>query len=137
EQERINKGGEKKYKEQQTTRLTEPEKQPPPRLQDYCPCGIYISMVIIYPAEVVKSQVVRPDPDPECKDLTRIIINIDDTNFARIFPEKHVNFLDMLKKSKRSKRKSEDQDEHSGFKKPRISRTRSAPQDERSFQLKY
>ncbi|KAF9079888.1 hypothetical protein BGX27_005874, partial [Mortierella sp. AM989] len=36
-----------------------------PNLQDLCPSGVYISMVIAYPAEVVSFQVKRPDPEPE------------------------------------------------------------------------
>ncbi|KAG0286711.1 hypothetical protein BGZ97_007332, partial [Linnemannia gamsii] len=79
---------------------TQPEQ--PPKLQDYCPTGIYISMVITYPAEVVKFQVVRPDPEPELEGLERVSINIDDTNFPKIFPERHVKFLDRLKQHKRA-----------------------------------
>ncbi|KAF9993836.1 hypothetical protein BGZ79_001448, partial [Entomortierella chlamydospora] len=107
EQEKINKEQEKankeqhkrqkKHKQPQTIACTESEKQPPPRLQDYCPSGIYISMVITYPAEVVSFQVMRPDPNPELEGLKRVIINVDDSNFAQIFPKSHVNFLDKLK----------------------------------------
>ncbi|KAF8938717.1 hypothetical protein BGZ58_000323 [Dissophora ornata] len=114
EQEKLNKEQQKQQKKQkqpQATTCTEPEKQPPPRLQDYCPCGIYISMVITYPAEVVSFQVMRPDPDPELEGLKRVIINVDDSNFAQIFPKSHVNFLDKLKKFKR---RAEDQDEQHG-----------------------
>ncbi|KAF9343585.1 hypothetical protein BGX26_005504, partial [Mortierella sp. AD094] len=85
--------------------------QPPPRLQDYCPSGINISMVITYPAEVVSFQVMRPDPNPESEGLRRVIINVDDSNFAQIFPKSYVNFLDKLKKFKR---RAEDQDEQHG-----------------------
>ncbi|KAF9153552.1 hypothetical protein BGX20_004877, partial [Mortierella sp. AD010] len=114
EQEKLDKDHrkqQKKQKQPQVTTCTEPEKQPPPRLQDYCPCGIYISMVITYPAEVVSFQVMRPDPDPELEGLKRVIINVDDSNFAQIFPKSHVNFLDKLKKFKR---RAEDQDEQHG-----------------------
>ncbi|KAF9133875.1 hypothetical protein BG015_003498, partial [Linnemannia schmuckeri] len=76
--------------------------QQPPRLQDYCPTGVYVSMVITYPAEVVKFQVVRPNPEPELEGLERVSINIDDNNFPQIFPERHVKFLDRLKQHKRS-----------------------------------
>ncbi|KAF9274678.1 hypothetical protein BGZ68_000439, partial [Mortierella alpina] len=54
-------------------------------------------MVITYPAEVVKFQVVRPDPEPELEGLERVSVNIDN-NFSQIFPERHVKFLDRLKK---------------------------------------
>ncbi|KAF9157867.1 hypothetical protein BGX20_003697, partial [Mortierella sp. AD010] len=114
EQEMLNKEQQKQQKKQkqpQATTCTKPEKQPPPRLQDYCPCGMYISMVITYPAEVVSFQVMRPDPDPELEGLRRVIINVDDSNFAQIFPKSHVNFLDKLKKFKR---RAEDQDEQCG-----------------------
>ncbi|KAF9345236.1 hypothetical protein BGX26_003380 [Mortierella sp. AD094] len=73
----------------------------PPKLQDYCPTGVYVSMVITYPAEVVKFQIVRPDPEPELEGLQRVSINIDDSNFPQIFPDRHVKFLDRLKQHKR------------------------------------
>ncbi|KAI8595650.1 hypothetical protein EDD21DRAFT_424098 [Dissophora ornata] len=78
------------------------ESQQAPRLQDYCPTGVYVSMVITYPAEVVKFQAIRPDPEPELKGLERVYINIDDNDFPRIFPERHVKFLDRLKQHKRA-----------------------------------
>ncbi|KAF8970523.1 hypothetical protein BGZ46_010474, partial [Entomortierella lignicola] len=70
----------------------EQQMQHPPQLQDYCPNGVYISMVIAYPAEVITfRQVVRPDPTPELgTDLQRVMIKIDDSNFAQIFPASHV-----------------------------------------------
>ncbi|KAF9345383.1 hypothetical protein BGX26_003216 [Mortierella sp. AD094] len=79
---------------------------PPPQLEDYCPSEMYVSMVITYPAEVIRFQVKRPDPTPEIPgSLRHVIINIDDNNFAKIFPERHVKFLDKLK---RFKRRAED-----------------------------
>lgn len=42
-------------------------------------------MVITNPAEFVKFQVVRPDPEPELEGLQRVSIGIDDNNFATIF----------------------------------------------------
>ncbi|KAG0014290.1 hypothetical protein BGZ81_000539 [Podila clonocystis] len=75
---------------------------------DYCLTGTYISMVIAYPAEVVNFQVVRPDPEPELEGLQRVSIRIDDNNFAKIFPRRHVEFLDKLKGHKR---RCEDQEE--------------------------
>ncbi|KAG0195303.1 hypothetical protein BGX33_003722, partial [Mortierella sp. NVP41] len=59
-------------------------------------------MVITYPAEVVKFQVVCPDSEPELEGLERVSINIDDNNFPQIFLERHVKFLDRLKQHKRS-----------------------------------
>ncbi|KAF9411002.1 hypothetical protein BGZ76_005402, partial [Entomortierella beljakovae] len=79
-------------------------KASPSVLQDLCPSGLYISMVVAYPAEVLKFQDVCPDPDselPHSPGLKRVIINIDNRNFGKIFPARHVNFLDNLKKSKR------------------------------------
>ncbi|KAF9346845.1 hypothetical protein BGX26_001639 [Mortierella sp. AD094] len=121
EQEKINKEQEKanieqqkrqkKQKQPQTIACTESEKQPPPRFQDHCPSGIYISMAISYPAEVASFQVMRPDPKPELEGLRRVIINVDDSNFVQVFPKSHVNFLDKLKKYKR---RAEDHDEQYG-----------------------
>ncbi|KAI1290548.1 hypothetical protein EDD11_009178, partial [Mortierella claussenii] len=98
----------RKDKQEGIAACVEPKPEPP-RLQDYCPTGVYISMVIAYPAEVIEFQVVRPDPEPELEGLRRVSIHVDDSNFAQIFPECHVKFLDKLKKFKRS---AEDQ-EHS------------------------
>ncbi|KAG0326401.1 hypothetical protein BG004_002986 [Podila humilis] len=67
--------------------------QQPPRLQDYCPTGMYISMVITYPAEVVNFQIVRPNPAPELDGLQRVSIDIDGNNFPKIFPKRHVEEL--------------------------------------------
>ncbi|KAF9346428.1 hypothetical protein BGX26_002076 [Mortierella sp. AD094] len=118
DQEKVSKEQQKQQKNQQsqTIACTESEKQLPPRLQDYCPSGVYISMVIAYPAKVVSFQVMRPDPEPELEGLLRVIINVDDRNFAQIFPKSHVNFLDNLRKLKRS---AEDQDEQHGSDKSR------------------
>ncbi|KAF9113316.1 hypothetical protein BGW39_003813, partial [Mortierella sp. 14UC] len=63
-------------------------------------------MVITYHAEVVNFHVVRPDPEPELEGLQRVSIGIDDNNFPKIFPRRHVDFLDKLKGHKR---RSEDQ----------------------------
>ncbi|KAF9119094.1 hypothetical protein BGX30_004085, partial [Mortierella sp. GBA39] len=88
-------------KQDSSSRTGSTQPQQPPRLQDYCPTGVYVSMVITYPAEVVKFQVVRPDPEPELEGLERVSINIDDNNFPQIFPGRHVKFLDRLKQHKR------------------------------------
>ncbi|KAH7054853.1 hypothetical protein BKA57DRAFT_524301 [Linnemannia elongata] len=108
EQEKIQKDQNKQQKQcQQDSKASiQSDQQQPPRLQDYCPTGTYISMVITYPAEVVNFQVVRPDPEPELKGLQRVSIVIDDNNFPKIFPRRHVEFLDKLKGHKR---RSEDQ----------------------------
>jgi hypothetical protein len=76
--------------------------QQPPRFQDFYPTGVYVSMIIAYIAEVVKFQVVRPDPEPELESVERVSINIDDNNFPQIFQERHLKFLDRLKQPKRS-----------------------------------
>ncbi|KAF9314089.1 hypothetical protein BG003_004521, partial [Podila horticola] len=62
-------------------------------------------MVIIYPAEVVNFQVVRSYPEPPLEGLQRVSIGIDDNNFPKIFPRRHVEFLEKLKGHKR---RSED-----------------------------
>ncbi|KAG0200931.1 hypothetical protein BGX31_003959, partial [Mortierella sp. GBA43] len=109
EQEKVQKEQKKQQKHRQqdsTASIQSEQQQQPPRLQDYCPTGTYISMVITYPAEVVKFQVVRPDPEPELEGLQRVSIDIDDNNFPKIFPRRHVEFLDKLKGHKR---RSDDQ----------------------------
>ncbi|KAF9343089.1 hypothetical protein BGX26_006285, partial [Mortierella sp. AD094] len=106
EQEKMQKDQKKQQQRQRdSTANVQSDQQQPPRLQDYCPTGIYISMVITYPAEVVNFQVVRPDPEPELEGLQRVSIDIDDNNFPKIFPRRHVEFLDRLKGHKR---RSED-----------------------------
>ncbi|KAF8927104.1 hypothetical protein BGZ47_002336 [Haplosporangium gracile] len=95
-----------KQRQQESTTSVPSDQQQPPQLQDYCPTGTYISMVITYPAEVVNFQVVRPDPKPELEGLQRVSIGIDDNNFPKIFPRRHVDFLDKLKGHKR---RSEEQ----------------------------
>ncbi|KFH61880.1 hypothetical protein MVEG_12308 [Podila verticillata NRRL 6337] len=130
EQEKMEKEQEKMQKEQKqqiqqqrdSIASVQSDQQQPPRLQDYCPTGTYISMVITYPAEVVKFQVVRPDPEPELEGLQRVSINIDDNNFPKIFPRRHVEFLDKLKGHKR--RSEADQSETS--KKKRVIDPRKA-----------
>ncbi|KAI9240542.1 MAG: hypothetical protein BYD32DRAFT_408095, partial [Podila humilis] len=103
EQEKMDKEQKKQQKQRQrdSTASVQSDQQQPLRLQDYCPTGAYISMVITYPAEVVKFQVVRPDPEPELEGLQRVSIDIDDNNFPKIFPSRHVEFLDKLKGHKR------------------------------------
>ncbi|KAF9311276.1 hypothetical protein BG006_004594, partial [Podila minutissima] len=98
EREKIQKEQKQQQKQQQreSTASIQSDQQQPPRLQDYCLMGTYISMVITYPAEVIKFQVVRPDPEPELEGLQRVSIDIDDNNFPKIFPRRHVEFLDKL-----------------------------------------
>ncbi|KAF9582462.1 hypothetical protein BGW38_000183, partial [Lunasporangiospora selenospora] len=60
------------------------------------------------PTEAVNFQVVRLDPKPELEGLQRVSIGIDDRNFPKIFPWRHVEFLDT---QKRTKRRSKEQDE--------------------------
>ncbi|KAF9114236.1 hypothetical protein BGX27_011362 [Mortierella sp. AM989] len=103
EQEKMQKEQRKQHKKRKdSTSSVKSDQSQPPRLQDYWPTGVYISMVITYPAEVVKFQIVRLDPEPELEGLERVSINIDDNNFPQIFPERHVKFLDKLKQHKRS-----------------------------------
>ncbi|KAG0268691.1 hypothetical protein BGZ95_002346 [Linnemannia exigua] len=100
--------------QQKSTTSVPSDQHQPPQLQDYCPSGKYISMVITHPAEVVNFQVVRPDPEPELEGLQRVSIGIDDNNFPKIFPRRHVDFLD---KPKGHKRRSEDQQSQKSKKK--------------------
>ncbi|KAF9429272.1 hypothetical protein BGZ76_001560, partial [Entomortierella beljakovae] len=108
EQEKLNRkekknNGQQNYhiQQNQSHHPTTTPKRQPSRLQDYCPSGTYVSMVIAYPSEVVRSQFIRPDPKPELGTLKRVVININDSNFASIFPETHVNFLNRLKNTRR------------------------------------
>ena len=94
---------------------------------------VYISMAITYPAEVIKFQIVRSDPDPELRGgggLQRVSINIYDNNFSQIFPDRHVKFLDKLKSHKRL---ATEEEAPSCAKKSKVVMTRSAtdplPQD--------
>ncbi|KAF9924813.1 hypothetical protein FBU30_005284 [Linnemannia zychae] len=68
---------------------------------NYYPTEAYISMVITYPAEVVKFQIACPDPEPELEGHERVSIDIYDNKFPKIFSERHVKFLDKLKQHKR------------------------------------
>ncbi|KAF8925988.1 hypothetical protein BGZ52_006206, partial [Haplosporangium bisporale] len=68
--------------------------------------GFGSNMVITYPTEIANFKVVRPDPKPELEGLQRVSIDIDDNNFPKIFPRRHVEFLDKLKGHKQ---RSEDQ----------------------------
>ncbi|KAF9178440.1 hypothetical protein BGZ50_007702 [Haplosporangium sp. Z 11] len=96
-------------KEQSMQQLQQPRQdsssiqsdQQSPRLQNFCPTGIYVSMVITYPAEVVNFQVVHPDSKPELEGLQHMSIGIDGRNFPKIFSRRHVKFLDTLKRPKR------------------------------------
>ncbi|KAI8356979.1 hypothetical protein B0O80DRAFT_446273 [Mortierella sp. GBAus27b] len=88
-------------KQYDSARVQPGQQQQQPQLQDFCPSGTYVSMVITYPAEVVNFQVVRPNPKPELEGLQRVSIRIDDSNFPKIFPRRHVEFLDKLKGHKR------------------------------------
>ncbi|KAI7822679.1 hypothetical protein BC939DRAFT_493455 [Gamsiella multidivaricata] len=98
---------------EQETEYQKPEKQKPPELQDYCPTKVYISMIITYPAVVVSFRgPIRPDPEPELAELHRVIIRVDDSNFAQIFPEYHVKFLDGLKHFKRNAEDQQGQGRH-------------------------
>ncbi|KAF9173238.1 hypothetical protein BGX21_005103 [Mortierella sp. AD011] len=81
EQEKIDKEREKAYKEQQkrqTIACTESREQPPPRLQDYCSNGAYISMTITCPVDVVNFQVMRHNSDSVLESLRPAIINVDE-----------------------------------------------------------
>ncbi|KAF9011664.1 hypothetical protein BGZ52_007219, partial [Haplosporangium bisporale] len=94
EHEKIEEEQEKMQKEQKnqqkkrkgSTSSDKCDQSQPPRLQDYCPTGVYISMVITYLAEVVKFQIICPDPEPELDGLQHVSINIDYNNFSQIFP---------------------------------------------------
>ncbi|KAI8047548.1 hypothetical protein BDF22DRAFT_718242 [Syncephalis plumigaleata] len=92
------------HEKQKKTSASSDQQQP--QLQDYCPNGKYISMVIVYPAKVTNFQAIQPDPKLELEGLERVSINIDGSNFSKIFPSGHVKFLNILKEYKR---RSEDQ----------------------------
>ncbi|KAF9337051.1 hypothetical protein BGZ91_009669 [Linnemannia elongata] len=86
----------KNQRQQESTTSIPSGQQQPPQLQDYCPTGTYISMVIAYPVEVVNVQIVRPDPKPELEGLHCMSIDIDVDNFPKLFPSRHVEYLDKL-----------------------------------------
>ncbi|KAG0043659.1 hypothetical protein BGZ83_011149 [Gryganskiella cystojenkinii] len=82
---------------------------------EYCPANIYIGMIIAYPANLVSLLRPRPDidfnaiktrlaslcskPDRSFQSggLQQVVIKIDSRNFAAIFPQDHVEFLDSIK----------------------------------------
>jgi hypothetical protein len=86
--------------QQNSTECVLSDQQQQSQLQDYCPTGTFISRVITYPTEVVNFQVVQPDPKPELEGVQSVSIGIDDNNFPKIFPRRHVEFLDKLKAHK-------------------------------------
>jgi hypothetical protein len=86
-QKKLNKEQEKLLKEKENQQKSKKQQkissnaEPKPqlsRLQDYCPAGVYISVAITYPADVVRFQVV---PQPELKGLTRVSIDVNDNSF--------------------------------------------------------
>ncbi|KAF9136606.1 hypothetical protein BGX30_011030, partial [Mortierella sp. GBA39] len=75
-------------------------------LVSFCPTdNTYISMVIAYPAKVVTNLRPRldpaynlhPRPDPKHKCLEQVTVIIDKNNIDKIFPQSHIEFLDMIK----------------------------------------
>ncbi|KAF9383204.1 hypothetical protein BGX21_001624 [Mortierella sp. AD011] len=113
-QEKMNNEQPKQKKKKQSPPAIQ---QQPPKLRDYCPSGIYISMVVSYPAEVISFQVKRPDPEIEgVEGVRRVVINVDNNNFAQIFPHDHVKFLDKLKNFKRHA----DDEQNENHKKPKV-----------------
>jgi hypothetical protein len=101
----------------------EQEKRNQKRIQDLCPSGMYVSMVIAYPAQVIAFQAYRPDPNPEIVGLERIIIKIDNNNFPSIFPARHVKFIDQLKRFKRG---AEDDGQPNQLKKAHLRKTKTS-----------
>ncbi|KAG0322875.1 hypothetical protein BG000_002781 [Podila horticola] len=136
EQEKMQKDQktQQKQRQQDSTASIQSDQQQPPRQQDYCPTGTYISMIITYPAEVVNFQDVRPDPEPELEGLQRVSIDIDDNNFPKIFPRRHVEFLDKLKGHKR---RSDDQQSQKTSKKkkandPHDATSKNTPENDKT-----
>ncbi|KAF9178381.1 hypothetical protein BGZ51_007824 [Haplosporangium sp. Z 767] len=72
----------------------------------YCPEKTYISMIVAYPAKWASKLQSRPDIKFESDGIRQVVINIGDRNFDKIFPKKHVEFIDRLKNS--GKRPVED-----------------------------
>ncbi|KAG0364878.1 hypothetical protein BGX24_004416, partial [Mortierella sp. AD032] len=75
--------------------------------QKFCPANIYISMVVAYPMICAPrlSPVVEV-PDMDAHGIQQVVIRISDINFAHIFPEKHVSFINRLKNA--GKRAADD-----------------------------
>ncbi|KAH7042962.1 hypothetical protein BKA57DRAFT_508321 [Linnemannia elongata] len=55
------------------------------------------------------SKLFRPDPKPELEGLQRVSIGIDDNNFPKIFPRRHVDFLDKRRGHKRCSEEQQSQ----------------------------
>ncbi|KAF9309005.1 hypothetical protein BG003_010314 [Podila horticola] len=74
-------------------------------LGSLCPAdNTYISMVIAYPATVAQLRRrpehkynLRPKPDSEHKRLTQVKVIIDKSNINKVFPQRHIDFLDGIK----------------------------------------
>ncbi|KAF9122932.1 hypothetical protein BGW39_009390 [Mortierella sp. 14UC] len=66
--------------------------------QDFCPDNIYISMVVAYP--MICAPKLPPAievPEEDARGVQQVVIRVSDTNFAQIFPNEHVKFIDRLK----------------------------------------
>ncbi|KAG0045171.1 hypothetical protein BGZ83_009586 [Gryganskiella cystojenkinii] len=80
----------------------------------YCPAKVCISMILEYPSNLITMMPPRPDldlrtlairgshlqqqqNDDVISGMEQVVIKVDDQNFAEIFPEHHVEFLDSIR----------------------------------------
>ncbi|KAF9152614.1 hypothetical protein DFQ26_000840 [Actinomortierella ambigua] len=75
--------------------------------QNFCPDNIYISMVVAYPMICApRLPEVVDVPEKEASGLQQVVIRVSETNFGKIFPKEHVQFIDRLKSA--GKRPADD-----------------------------
>ncbi|KAG0249258.1 hypothetical protein BG011_009459 [Mortierella polycephala] len=66
--------------------------------RDFCPEKIYVSVIVAYPVKWTSKLAPRPDIKFEGDDdLQQVVINVEDSNFGKIFAGDHVKFIDRLK----------------------------------------
>ncbi|KAF8931608.1 hypothetical protein BGZ47_011753 [Haplosporangium gracile] len=88
--------------------------------QKFCPANIYISMVVAYPMICApRLPPVVEVPDMDANGIQQVVIRISDINFAHIFPEKHVSFINRLKNAGKRAADDDDSDDEDRSKKLR------------------
>ncbi|KAF9089422.1 hypothetical protein BGX27_002463 [Mortierella sp. AM989] len=108
------------------------------RLEDYCPAKTYVSMVVAYPAGLKDSTSFIPkEGSKERRDtlrfskkdkkisLKQVLIRIDESNFKKIFPKSHVEFMDGIKTLGKRALGDDQEEEASGCSKKTKMKTES------------
>ncbi|KAF9382831.1 hypothetical protein CPB97_006903, partial [Podila verticillata] len=53
-------------------------------------------MVVVYPTKWTSKLPALPDATLNSSGVQQVVINVDENNFGKIFPEDHVEFIDRL-----------------------------------------